>query len=312
MDKSIISNWKPEFKNIFGNKPLLLEHRLAETGLFTRESLGSLIDRYPESSYNLNTMGFDPENPEWREGTTRGHSGEEVIDAIARGRMWLNLRQVENVSPEFDDLLTKIFDEFKSYVPDFDTFKRKFGILISSPKVQVFYHADVPGQSLWQVEGKKRVYVYPNKAPYLKAESLESIILGEQEEDIPYERSFDDDAEIYDLVPGQMVHWPLNCPHRVENEDCLNISVTTEHWTSDLRKSYAVNYANGVLRRKFGFEDLSQNINGASVYPKAALALMWRKFKLDSGNKFIRKIDFAVDPNSETGMADIEAFAKPA
>jgi len=57
-----------------------------------------------------------------------------------------------------------------------------------------------------------------------------------------------------------MVHWPLNCPHRVENEDCLNISVTTEHWTTDLRKQYAVNYANGILRRKFGFTDPSQSI----------------------------------------------------
>jgi len=76
--------------------------------------------------------------------------------------------------------------------------------------LNVFYHADVPGQSLWQVEGKKRVYVYPNEAPYLKPESLESIILGEQEEEIPYERSFDDGAEVYDLKPGEMVHWPLN------------------------------------------------------------------------------------------------------
>jgi len=97
---------------------------------------------------------------------------------------------------------------------------------------QVLKHSNA-----WQVEGKKRVYVYPNEAPYLKPQSLESIILGEQEEEIPYERSFDDGAEVYDLKPGEMVHWPLNCPHRVENEDCLNISVTTEHWTTDLRST---------------------------------------------------------------------------
>jgi thymidylate synthase ThyX len=224
--------------------------------------------------------------------------------------MWLNMRAVETVDPEYRELLNKIFDEFEGYVPGFETFKRKMGILVSSPKVQVFYHADVPGQSLWQVEGKKRVYVYPNEAPYLKPESLESIILGEQEEEIPYERSFDDGAEVYDLKPGEMVHWPLNCPHRVENEDCLNISVTTEHWTTDLRKQYAVNYANGILRRKFGVQEPSQSINKWSTYPKAALAVGWRKLNLSKSKQVVRMVDFKVDPKSKTGIADVEAFVK--
>ena len=208
-------------------------------------------------------------------------------------------------------MLTSIFDEFQEYVPSFETFKRKFGILISSPLVQVYYHADIPGQSLWQVEGEKRVYVYPNKAPYLHQENLEAIILGEQEEEIPYDRSFDDDAIVYDLKPGEMVHWPLNCPHRVENKDCLNISVTTEHWTNDIRKMYAVNYGNGVLRRVFGTGDLSQNTNGLGVYPKAALAVAWKSLKLNKKNEIARVINFRVDPSSETGMSDIEAYAKP-
>lgn len=310
MSKFIISDWKPQYADNFSQVSLLLHHRLRETGLFTKERLSKLVDLYPVEKYNITTMGYDVENPLWREGTKEDYSGAEVIDAIERGRMWLNLRAVETVDPEYGELLNKIFDEFEGYVPGFETFKRKMGILVSSPKVQVFYHADIPGQSLWQVEGKKRVYVYPNEAPYLKPESLESIILGETEEEIPYDRSFDDGAQVYDLEPGEMVHWPLNCPHRVENEDCLNISVTTEHWTSELRKSYAVNYANGILRRKFGFVEPSQNINKWSVYPKAALAVGWRKLQLDKKNKVIRKVDFKVDPKSKTGITDIAAYAK--
>ncbi len=310
MNKSIISDWKPEYAHNFSEVSLLLHHRLSETGLFTKERLSKLVDVYPPEKYNITTMGYDVENPLWREGTKEGYSGAEVIESIERGRMWLNMRAVETVDPEYGELLNKIFDEFEGYVPGFETFKRKMGILVSSPKVQVFYHADVPGQSLWQVEGKKRVYVYPNEAPYLKPESLESIILGEQEEEIPYERSFDDGAEVYDLKPGEMVHWPLNCPHRVENEDCLNISVTTEHWTRDLRKQYAVNYANGILRRKFGVQEPSQSINKWSTYPKAALAVGWRKLNLSKSKQVVRMVDFKVDPKSKTGIADVEAFVK--
>lgn len=312
MNSSIISDWENNYSNVFGKKPLLLHHRLKETGLFEREYLADLIDRCPEENYNINTMGFDPENPVWREGTKSGISGSKVIDAIERGRMWLNLRQVENIDPQFDRLLNDIFEEFEAYNPGFSTFKRKFGILISSPNVQVFYHADIPGQSLWQVEGEKRVYVYPNDKPYLAQESIESIILGEQEEDIPYYPDFDESAIIYDLKPSEMVHWPLNCPHRVENKDCLNISVTTEHWTDDIRKMYAVNYANGVLRRAFGTGDLSQDINGISVYAKALLALAFKNLKINQKKKFVREVDFKLDANSPTGMVDIEKYAKPA
>ncbi len=46
-----------------------------------------------------------------------------------------------------------------------------------------------------------------------------------------------------------MLHWPLNCPHRVENRDSVNVSLTTEHYTKEIRTSYAVNYANGLLRK---------------------------------------------------------------
>lgn len=312
MDKKIISDWKPEYAGIYGKENLLLHHRLSETGLFMKEALAEMIDRYPNELYNLTTMGFDPENPIWREGTKGDFTGKQVIDAIERGRMWLNLRSLESVDSRYKKVLDQIFDEFEDVVPGFETFKRKFGVLISSPLVQVFYHADVPGQALWQLEGEKRVYVYPNRAPFLKQKDLEGVIMGLTEEEIPYEREFDDGAAVYDLKAGECVHWPLNCPHRVENKDSLNISVTTEHWTSDLRKQFAVNYANGVLRRKFGMQNLSQDINGLSVYPKAALALAWRKLNIDSGSKFVRMIDFRVDPDSEIGISDIPAFAKGA
>jgi quercetin dioxygenase-like cupin family protein len=134
--------------------------------------------------------------------------------------------------------------------------------------------------------------------------------LGETEEEIPYDPKYDEEALVYDLKPGEMVHWPLNCPHRVVNEDCLNISVTTEHWTDDIRKSFAVNYANGVLRRNFGMKELSQSIEGTSVYAKAALAVAWRKLKLDQTKKVVRMVDFTLDPQAETGIVDIPAYAK--
>lgn len=307
----MIKDWQDGDAERFGKENLQRQHALNETNLFSKEALAELIDRIPESYYDLTTMGYDVKNPMWREGVVKNLSGKEVVECIERGRMWMNLRNVNSFDARYKKVLDDIFDQFEERVPGFETFKRKLGILISSPKVQVFYHCDIPGQALWQLSGDKKLYVYPTTPKFMSQESLEGIFLGETEEEIPYEPEFDEEATIYDLKPGQMVHWPLNGPHRVVNENSLNISVTTEHWTDDIRKWYAVNYANGVLRRNFGMKNLSQSITGPMVYPKAALALAWRKLKLNEGKKVVRKVDFTLDPFSETGMVDIPAYAKP-
>jgi hypothetical protein len=307
---SILADWSQQKTGIFGKQTLLFNHRLKETGLFTHEALAGLIEKCPADHYNINTMGYDPANPEWREGEVGDTSGADTMTAIQNGRMWLNMRKVGEFDARYQMVLDQIFDEFEAVVPGLETFKRNIGILVSSPKVQVFYHVDVPGQSLWQVEGQKRVYIYPPRDPFLSKESLEGIILGLTEEEIPYKKSFDDHAEVYDLEPGQALHWPLNGPHRIDNADCLNISVTTEHWTSEIRNSYAVNYANGVLRRKLGMRTLSAAPEGMHVYPKAALALAHKKLKLGQSAKVVRKVDFRVNPAAPKGIVDIPAYAK--
>jgi hypothetical protein len=306
----MISDWKPQHASLFGKHTLALHHRLNETGLFTKSALAELIDRYPATSYNLHTMGIDPTNPDWRRGMIGDLPGSDVIRAIENGRMWLNLRNAQNVDERYKRVLSDIFAEFEDRVPGLKTFKQDLGILISSPSAQVFYHADVPGQSLWQLAGRKRIYIYPNSAPFLKPEGIEGIVIGETQEEVHYEPWFDDYAEVHDLEPGQMLHWALNGPHRVINEDCLNISVTTEHFTPSIRKAYAVNYANGVMRRYFGMKPGSQSTEGLSVYPKAALALIWKQLNLSKSRKFVPVLNFRPDPNAPLGIVDMPQTQK--
>ena len=93
-----------------------------------------------------------------------------------------------------------------------------------------------PGQSLWQIRGTKRVYLYPPVAPFLTPEQIERIILSGVEVDMDYAPWYDEHAAVFDLKPGEMLHWPLNSPHRVDNHDCLNVSLTTEYWTDPIRR----------------------------------------------------------------------------
>ncbi len=113
----------------------------------------------------------------WREGDIGGLSGAQVIEAIAAGRMWLNLRNVQKVDSRYAELLEQILDELRARTGMPPVLSRDAGILISSPNAQVYYHSDLSGQSLWQIRGTKRVYLYPPVAPFLSPEKIERIIL---------------------------------------------------------------------------------------------------------------------------------------
>jgi hypothetical protein len=304
MPKEIISNWEPRHEMLFGNNAIKLNHRLADTGLFTREALGRLIERCPVEELDIAARSPEKDNPARLLGIRGNASGEEVIAAIERGKMWMNIRRVMDWDPEYRNLLNAVFDELQNRIPGFKTSKRNLGVLISSPNQKVYYHTDIQGQSLWQIEGSKRLYLYPITGIFAQPRSIEATLLRETD-DMPYQNWFDEFATPYDLVPGEMLTWPLYAPHRVENHNSLNISVTMEHWTKEIWNAYAVNYGNGVLRRTFGLKNLSTRYSGAHVYPKAAAAYIWKKLGKQPGGDLIKKRSFRIDPTSPEGRVEI-------
>ena len=306
----IIRDWQPHHVSLFGEHILLLKHRLATSELFSDEGLARLIEATPVEHCYVNTMDRRSHNPRSRrEGAIGDLSGAEALEAVKRGNIWINIHKLTQTDARYQSLLDEIFAEFEDKVPGLKTYKHSMTLLISSPKVQVYYHCDVPGQMLWQLRGTKRVYVYPNAAPFLTQPAMERIVLGESHETaMPYEPWFDDYAEAIDLKAGEMVYWPLNCPHRVVNHDCLNVSLTTEHWTDPLRNVYAVNFANGVIRRTLKPKNLARTTSGPGFYAKAGVAAAWKLAGLQKKRQRVRTIDFAVDPNAPDGLRDIPAY----
>lgn len=304
-NNDLIIDWQQRHQDLLGVHAIKLQHRLADTGLFTREVLGRLIERCPKNELGLESVSFEGEQHQRLYGELGAASGLEAIDAIAKGRMWMNIRRVMDWAPEYQALLTRIFDEFDARMGGFKTFKRNLGVLISSPNCRVPYHADIQGQSLWQIEGVKRIFLYPRSDVFMPAKNIEKILLRETTEDMPYRGWFDEFATVYDLHPGEMLTWPLYAPHKVENHDCLNISVTMEHWTQEIWNSYAVHYGNGVLRRTLGLQNSSTRDHGLHVYPKAASAFLWKKSGRQIKGDVVAKRDFRIDAASPIGRTDI-------
>ncbi|HYS49797.1 MAG TPA: hypothetical protein VEM36_13590 [Xanthobacteraceae bacterium] len=304
----IFTKWDETTTALWGRQPVCIEHRLHESPLFSRPALAALIESYPREHYNIFSMSAQTENKfYWRQGDFNGHSGEEVLNTIANGRLWLNLRKANAVDRRYGELLDAILAELGERIPGFSSQRHECGILVSSPKAQVYYHVDLGGQLLFQIMGNKRLYFYAPDKPFITGEDLERTSISSAGVDIPYRPWFDEYARVYeDFVPGQMVHWPLFAPHRVENYDCLNVSMTMEFTTPMMMRTQVINLANGALRARFGYEPRSRAISGPAFWAKTA---MWAALRKSSWLKQARahhtKIEFRFDRTAPGGLADV-------
>jgi hypothetical protein len=306
----VFTTWDETHSLLWGQQPIRLAHGLHRSPLFSTDKLAALIENYPREQYGLVQTGAKDSRRLWRQGEIGNLSGRQVIDAIAKGGLWLNLRDVSSVDAAYRAMLDGMFGEIAARVPGFEAPKYQAGILISSPGAQVYYHADLPGQGLIQIAGRKRVYVYPNTAPFIKPEHLEDIALFDIEVDVPYEPWYDAHARVFDLEPGQMLNWPLNAPHRVENLDSVNVSMTVSYVNSEIRRADIVSIANGLLRHRFGRQPKSRSIRGPSFWGKAVMQKVLR----DSGwvkreRKARRPIDFRLDADQPGKIVDLPKAA---
>jgi hypothetical protein len=293
---TVISDWTAEKARNFGREVLTFEHDLHSRPLFDDEGLADLLDRYPRERLGVFTMGHDPvEWRTWRRGTAGALPGKLLLEMAREGRIWLNLRAVNDHLPEYAALADEVFAEKEAMAPRLRTFKRDLGVLISSPNAQVFYHLDVPMVSLWQIRGVKTVWAYPVAEPFVGAEALEAIVLRETAEQFAFDPAWDDGGKRVQLTPGRMLTWPQNAPHRIENGPMLNVSLSMEFMTPEALMRANVIYANGLLRRRLGARPSVQPGFTPAGLGKVALARAAKALKLQKAHERILPITFNLE-----------------
>lgn len=308
---SVITDWSPAKAAAFTRETLTFEHGLHTRPMFDDAGLADVLDRYPRDKLGLFTMGEDPVAWQtWRRGDPGKMDGAQLLQAAQAGRIWLNLRAVNKYLPDYAALSDEIFAE-KAAAAGTTTFKRDVGLLISSADAQVFYHLDVPLVSLWQLRGRKRVWVYPRTAPYIGAERLESIVLRESAEQFGYEPQWDAGAQVVELTPGRMVTWPQNFPHRIVNGPMLNVSLSIEFMTPAAMLRANLIYGNGVLRRRLGVEPGGVPARlGLEAAVKLAVARGAKALGLQKAAERGVPISFALDSRQPGDLIDLRRAAE--
>jgi hypothetical protein len=276
--------------------------------LFSDSAIAGVLDEYPAEWLFALTMGTDPERPEDNERVQHaGASGAELLEAVRRGRLWLNITNIDRVDTRFRALTDRLYAEVAQAVPGFTVDESHATLLVSSPQAMVYFHVDGPPSFLWHVRGRKRVWVYPHlDERVLRRELLEDVYAGTRQEYVPYSTSFDEMAQVRDLEPGDVAMWPHNAPHRVSNLDSLNVSLVTDHWTPDARRRARVYKANRFLRVRtpIPHERLGTAESGPMAITKIALHQLGRRLRLDEPmNKAHRPPRYRIDPTSPSGLS---------
>jgi len=284
----VLEDWTTEQISNYGKRIQTFPHHLSETGLFTDDALAALLDRHPKHLIDVCTMEDDPDYPN-RHCTVdpKGASGTELMKAAKSGAIWINIREAMSHDPLYRPALDAAYADLEARTGQSPRKRnRRGGILISSPVARVPYHCDPTQTLLWHIRGRKRVYVYPANQRFLPDEAYEAILLGEQDQDVPYRSEFDAEADIYDLPDNTLVCWPHTSPHRVVNQGYC-ISMVMEFTTAKSAQRNGAMFFNGLLRRRLGLSPHWQDTNAFVRSLKAFVGHLLRK--LGAHRAYVRK-----------------------
>ncbi len=293
----------------FDRQVVCVRHRLHETPLFDDAGLAKIIDQHPRHALSICGMD-DREHTGWTEGRLENLDGQAILEALQRGRFWLNVREIYTHQEVFREMVDQLYRELLALDPDLRTLWRNATLLISSPTAFVNFHLDVPCNLLWHIRGVKRVWIYPRDHPEsVTPHDLAATVAQEQTEMLRYTPSMDALADCRDMHPGDMFSWPQNSPHRVDNLSEINVSLSTEHLTPAARRRIRVLQANHFLNTRLGIPAHSDATHGAVAAMKRLTAAGWLAARKLTGRRARGKagypVTFRVDPNAPHARVEL-------
>ena len=310
-NSSMLDGWTEAHSKAFQSEILTFRHRLEETGMFSDEALIDLLDRHPAEMLDVCTMGAsdDPRYPNrFRTGDFREVSSADLLAAAKAGAIWINVRNAMTVHEDYKAILDRMYGDL-SKVTGNRTYNAKGSILISSPVARVPYHLDKTHVVLWHIRGEKTVYAWPVNQKFIPDSAHQATLTNMIDDDLPYSEEFEKDATVLALKPGDGGTWPLNAPHRVDN-NTFCVSVTTEYSTPESATKNANMITNAVLSRYLGMNSLYENDGALTRRMKSVAGRALRKTPLVKDTTPADMVTFKVDPKVDGFLVDVEPFER--
>ncbi|HYV36017.1 MAG TPA: cupin-like domain-containing protein [Gemmataceae bacterium] len=238
------------FRECFDKRPFLIGHRLNDHPLFALPRLIELSQKLPEKHVEYNggklPVSLDPNLT-----PRNGLSIEETIRRIEDCCSWMVLKYVEQ-DDDYRALLHHCLAEVGVHSellrPGMELMQGF--IFISSAGSVTPYHMDPEHNFLLQVRGSKTVSLFDGRDRSIVAETDLERFYGGSHRNMAFQEEWQRKAWVYDLQPGQGLHFPVTDPHHVKVGPTYSISFSITFRTPDLEKRSMVHNVNAYLRGK--------------------------------------------------------------
>jgi hypothetical protein len=251
----VIQQDREAFRRHFNRKSYSFKHDLGGHELFDLERLIGLAQRVAERRNSWGPHG----DAYWDLGDKKvdssPHTGPRAmtiasaVEKIGTSQAWIFVKHVER-EPGYRELLERCMCDCLE-LSGREVFRKikwfEAIVFITSPKRLTPYHIDRECSWLLQIAGQKQLHVFdPDDRVVTPEEELEAYWRGKKRGQ--YKPELEHRATVYQLVPGEGVHIPVNAPHWIENGDNVSISlnVNFQFKESELGDLYRANY---FLRR---------------------------------------------------------------
>lgn len=236
------------FQRAFGRAPFLIGHRLADHPLFDFARLLELARSLPPSSVesNAGNLAVD-QDPKLT--PRNGLSVEETIQRIEYCKSWMVLWNVEQ-DPVYRQLLHCCLGEIEAQGHPYarGICRREGFIFISSPGSVTPYHMDPECNFLLQVRGQKQISIFDGEdRSLLSEEELERMYAGAHR-NLVFKDEYQRKAAVFQLHPGDGLHFPVTWPHWVKVHDEVSVSFSLTIRTRAAERRDVVYKMNHYLR----------------------------------------------------------------
>lgn len=237
-----------EFEKKFSREPFLIKHKLCDHPLFDIERILELAQTLPADNIEYNA-GEIPISVDHANTPQTGLSAEETIRRIRDCKSWLVLKYVEQ-DPEYAQLLNECMEQLRPFTEPIapGMVSPEAFVFVTSPGSVTPYHIDPEHNFLLQVRGSKEVHMYDGRNRELLKECELEDFYSDRGRNLEYKPEYEEHAWVYDLQPGQGLHFPVTYPHYVKNGEEVSISFSITFRTPDLDRRRGLYQFNGKLR----------------------------------------------------------------
>jgi hypothetical protein len=247
----IVESRSRQFRDELNRSHFVFAHRLADHALFEIPRLVKLCETLNSKQVAIYQASAGSPRARPREFTGEWNP-QALIAALPEGATRLRLSGVQAYDEEYRLLHEQIVEE----VDELSGFalRREIGwssmtILLSSPGMTTPYHIDHQSNLLFQIRGRKYVYIFDPRDRRVLSDAMIEQYYGGDKHAAEYREERHGEAAIYELTPGVAVHNPSLGPHWVTNGNEVSVSVSVNYSLRKSEGSARVYQVNRYLRR---------------------------------------------------------------